>query len=56
VKVRLVVSIDIDPDRWETEYGERPHNNELWNYFYGHLDRAVVDSGARSTVKDVRIR
>lgn len=56
MKVRLVVTVDVDPEKWEREYGSKPTNGELWNYFYEHLDRAVVDSGARPSVKDWKIR
>ena len=56
MKVRLVVTVDVDPEKWEREYGGRPYNDELWSYFYDHLDRAISDSGARSTIKEVKIR
>lgn len=56
MKVRLVVTVDVDPEKWEREYGSKPYNAELWSYFYDHLDRAVTDSGARLTIKEWKIR
>lgn len=56
MKVRVVTTIDIDPEKWEKEYGMAPVNGELWGYFYEVIDSAVHSSGARHTVKELKIR
>lgn len=56
MKVRLVVTVDVDPEKWEREYGLSPVNGELWGYFYDVLDHAIVSSGAGYTVKELKIR
>lgn len=56
MKVRLVVTVDVNPEKWEKEYGMPPVNGELWGYFYDVLDSAVFSSGARHTVKELKIR
>lgn len=56
MKVRLVVTVDVDPTKWERKYGMAPSNGELWSYFYEDLDRAICDSGAKYTIKEVKIR
>lgn len=52
----MVVTVDVDPKKWEREYGDKPINGQLWQYFYDVLDTAVFSSGARYTVKELKIR
>lgn len=52
MKVRLIVTVDIDPEKWRFEYGDKPANEDVWRYFYDVLENAVYSSGAHSTVNN----
>lgn len=52
----MVVTVDIDPKKWEREYGDKPINGQLWAYFREVLSDAVHLSGAATTLREVKIR
>jgi hypothetical protein len=56
MKVRVIVTVDINPDKWESEYGDRPKSGDVWGYYNEILTNAIHTSGARYTVEGVTVR